>query len=107
MSYYDERGFEIDRPDLVYGLGSGIKYSKLNNEYKRVLSACQFMVEQEASIRVAAFYYNFSTSTLWRRIHKVCKELSPVLYDKVVKRMSLNLERSRKQIGQRRIKNNN
>ena len=65
-------------------------YQYVSNEDMRILYACDWLVEQQTSIRKAAKYWGFSKSTLWRKIHKNCKDLSPELYKQVVKQLEEN-----------------
>ena len=65
----------------------------LSNEELHVLYACCWMVDNCSTIRETAENCDYSRSTLWRRIHNECRQLSPELYRCVVRQMQKNLER--------------
>ena len=65
----------------------------LSNEELHVLYACCWMVDNRSTIRETAVNCDYSRSTLWRRIHNECRQLSPELYRCVMKQMQKNLER--------------
>lgn len=65
----------------------------LDDYQKKVLMACCYMVDNKTTLRITAENCGYSTTTLWRRIHKECKQISPELYKCVCNRMRLNLER--------------
>ena len=65
----------------------------LSNEELHVLYACCWMVDNRSTIRETAVNCGYSRSTLWRRIHNECRQLSPELYRCVVRQMQKNLER--------------
>lgn len=66
-------------------------YDSLNEEEKKVLFACVWMVSYGATIRETGENCGYSTTTLWRRIHNSCKGLSTELYKDVCKQMKKNL----------------
>lgn len=68
-------------------------YDCVNEEQMHVLYACYWMVENDASIRATAAKWEYSYATCWRRIHKECKELSPDLYEDVLKQIERNLRK--------------
>ena len=65
----------------------------LSNEELHVLYACCWMVDNRSTIRETAVNCEYSRSTLWRRIHNECRQLSPELYRCVVRQMQKNLKR--------------
>ena len=65
----------------------------LSNEELHVLYACCWMVDNRSTIRETAVNCDYSRSTLWRRIHNECRQLSPELYRCVVRQMQKNLEK--------------
>ena len=65
----------------------------LSNEELHVLYACCWMVDNRSTIRETAVNCDYSATTLWRRIHNECKQLSPKLYRCVVRQMRKNLKR--------------
>ena len=65
----------------------------LSNEELHVLYACCWMVDNRSTIRETAVNCDYSRSTLWRRIHNECRQLSPELYRCVVRQMQKNLKR--------------
>lgn len=67
----------------------------LTGKERRVIEACMWMVENEATIQKTAEHFNYATTTFWRRIHKECRILRPDLYEQVCQQMEVNLERSR------------
>lgn len=67
----------------------------LNEEELHVLYACVWMVDNRASIRVTAKHWDYSVTTLWRRIHNECKELCPDLYKRVCYQMRVNKKNGR------------
>lgn len=69
------------------------EYSYLNEEELHVLYACHWMVDNKSTIRDTALHWGYSATTFWRRIHKECRELFPVLYKQVCHQMQINLER--------------
>lgn len=74
------KGYELTKWDVT-------------EEELRVLHACDWLVNNKSTIRVTAEKWDYSATTLWRRIHKECKEISPDLYKRVCYQMKLNLER--------------
>ena len=66
---------------------------QLSNEELHVLYACCWMVDNRSTIRETAVNCEYSRSTLWRRIHNECRQLSPELYRCVVRQMQKNLKR--------------
>lgn len=85
---------------MLYFRGYKIKDSRLllTGEEMRVLHACCWMVEKEATIRKTAKEYGYTSSTFWNRIHRVCSDLSPELYEAVKSRMRENLERRNREM---------
>lgn len=71
------------------------EYYLLSKEEIKVLDACIWMVENRTSIRVTAKNCGYSKSTLHRRIHNECKELSLELYNLVKVQMKINIEKKR------------
>jgi len=69
------------------------KYNYINEEQMHVLYACYWMVNNDMSIRETAARWEYTYTTLWRRIHKECKELSPDLYGCVLEQIQRNLEK--------------
>ena len=65
----------------------------LSSEELHVLYACCWMVDNRSTIRETAVNCDYSRSTLWRRIHNECRQLSPELYRSVVRQMQKNLKR--------------
>ena len=79
MIYY--QNYEIPEKDF------------LSNEELHVLYACCWMVDNRSTIRETAVNCGYSRSTLWRRIHNECRQLSPELYRCVVRQIQKNLKR--------------
>lgn len=67
----------------------------LTLEESDILFACYWMVEHDATIRQTAKARGFSTTTLWRRIHKNCKEICPGMYSKVLDQIERNKKKPR------------
>lgn len=65
-------------------------YLYIGDEDMRVLCACSWLVDNHATIKETANQWGFSSTTLWRRIHNNCKELSSELYEDVVKKLKEN-----------------
>lgn len=69
------------------------KYGYLEEKEEHVLYACCWLVDNHSTIREAAINCDYSATTLWRRIHNECRQLSPELYGRVVMQMQRNLKR--------------
>ena len=62
-------------------------------EENSVITACVFYVKNKSTIRVTAEKFLYSYTTLWRRMHNECAELSPDLYEDVKKQIKINKKR--------------
>lgn len=80
MFYY--QGYEIAE-----------EYTSLDEEQMHVLYACYWMVDNRSTIRETAKNCEYSATTFWRRIHNECKNLSPELYECVLRQIKLNMKR--------------
>lgn len=82
--------------DLYYSYG-GYEITKLNflldEEEIKCIEACIFMVENKTSIRATAKNCCYRKSTFHRRIHSMCRDLSPELYEVVKRQMKENLKK--------------
>lgn len=73
-----------------------VKKAGLSEEERRVLFACDWMVDHNETIRETAKAWGYPSTTFWRKIHFVCPELSPDLYDDVKKQIKINIRKRRK-----------
>lgn len=71
----------------------------------RILYACQWMVDNHATIRTTAKEFGYATSSFWRMIHRDCKDLSPDLYVSVQNQMDENLKHRRSRKWKKKTKN--
>lgn len=65
----------------------------MTEDEKTVVMACVSYAKHESTIRITAKLFGYSYTTLWRRMHNECAELSPDLYEDVKKRIKINMER--------------
>lgn len=56
----------------------------LDKEEIRLLDTLCWMVDNQSTIGKAAINFEYSCTTLWRKIHKECKYLSYELYDRLL-----------------------
>lgn len=66
------------------------EYTYLKEEELHVLYACHWLVKNKSTIRETAANCEYSVTTLWRRIHNECRNLSPELYACVEKQLKKN-----------------
>lgn len=80
---------------MLYYNGYAIsdEYTTLTEDEMYILDACCWLVNYESTIRKTAKMFDFSTTTLWRRIHSKCRDLSPELYECVCRQFQINMER--------------
>ncbi len=71
-----------------FALSDQIK--EINVEEEHILYAANWMVENKSTIQKTAQKCGYSYGTLWRRIHKELRQLSPELYYAVLYRIELN-----------------
>lgn len=86
---------------FVYeGYNLSIPLNDLDETDTNILEACVWMVNNNATIRMTAKEFGYSTTTMWRRIHFRCSALSPSLYEKVCGQMNKNMYYETKMIRQ-------
>lgn len=79
-----------------YEIGDTVEPFSLTQEEYHVLYACNWLVDNKATLRETARNCEYSLTTLWRRIHYECRHLSPELYRCVCHQMKRNLEKRRR-----------
>lgn len=65
-------------------------YFELNDKEIETLEMGIIVVKEMRTLRCIASFFDVSFSTVHRRIHKICKELSPELYKLVCKQLKEN-----------------
>lgn len=65
-------------------------YYELSDREIETLEMCIIIVQNKETLRIVARYFNVSWSTIHKRIHKICKELSPELYQAVCHQLKEN-----------------
>ncbi len=83
--------FLTKKDDYFNGYRLDISHYLLEDEDLKLINACIWMVDNRSTIRETAKNNEFSTTTLWRRIHNKLPSLSSELHNSVIKRLKLNL----------------
>lgn len=93
---YEEKFYENLKKEGYLVFFKTTKYiSEMTNEELNVLDSCVYLVNNKSTIRITAWKYGYSSTTFWRRIHYVCKELSPELYKLVCDQLNINKHKGR------------
>lgn len=81
---------------MGYEITPKMKYTGLTSEDISVLYACYYLAFYKSSIRKTAKIHGYAPTTLWRRIHTTCKDISPTLYEDVKKQLKENKRKRRR-----------